>query len=792
MRLRIALRTRSRLSPAFLLAAILLASVPVRAQSLSPPPLPLRPEGVAYDGAGNLYFTDSARNVVYESSLAGALTIVAGSGVQGFAGDGGPAASAQLNAPQGIALGGDGTLYIADTGNQRIRAVSGGQITTFAGSGQPGFSGDGGPATAASFRHPTALAVDPSGALLVCDTGNQRVRRIAAGGVTTVAGNGVQGFSGDGALATSASLDTPAGVAVDSNGRMYIADSHNQRIRVVAADGTIATFAGSGVPGFSGDGGPATLAKLLLPQGLLMAPGGTLLIADAENHRLRSVDPQGIIGSIAGSGVQGASRDGDGALTAGLDNPHSVALSSFGATVFADGRNHAVQESLPSGGLYLPAGMAPQRLSGVALAAPTGQSYGNETDNASVTGVAGMPQGTVQLADGADALASAGLSAGTVSFPVGAVPAGTHSVVASYLGDGVNPAAVSPAQEVMVAAAEAVATANAETISYGDPVPALTGTISGILSGDADAVSVVFSSDAASLSAPGVYPIAAALSGAASGNYTVVMSPTSGSLQIDQAGSVTSIQPLPPGSYEGFPILLLATVGSSTRGTPSGTVSFNDGATLIATAQLMNGSAAATYLSPSSGPHSIVATYAGDTDFKPSTSAPANTSVGMLPDFTLVATGSSTFTVSAGGMATYQLSVTAQPAPFTGAISFSVAGLPSGATASFSPTQTIPGAGSAAVAMSVQTAAAQAVSHRSGSWLLAAFLVLPLCVRRRKRLAAVVLLALVGTIATGCGARTVTTASLAHQVYSLQVTATATNLAGALVTHSTAVTLIMD
>ena len=215
----------------------------MRGQSVA---LPLLPTSVAYDAAGNLYFADTNRQEVYESSLAGVLTVVAGNGVQGFGGDGGPAIGAELDSPQGVAVGADGALYIADTGNERIRAVRGGVISTIAGNGSVGFAGDGGVALGATFRWPNALAIDASGALLVCDAGNERVRRISVGLITTIVGSGVQGFAGVGGAAVAAQLDTPMGLAVGADGRIFVADSHNDRIRVVETDGRIGTFAGSG------------------------------------------------------------------------------------------------------------------------------------------------------------------------------------------------------------------------------------------------------------------------------------------------------------------------------------------------------------------------------------------------------------------------------------------------------------------------------------------------------------------------------------------------------------------
>ena len=195
--------------------------------------------GVAYDTAGDLFIADAARNQVFEISVGGAISVIAGNGTQGFAGDGGPAISAELNSPMSVAVTADGMLYIADTGNQRIRVVQGGIITTFGGSGARGFSGDGGLAIAAALNRPVALAIDLTGALLVCDQGNERVRRISAGQIVTIAGNGVQGFAGDGGAAVAAELNEPSGIAAAADGRIFIADTDNQRIRVVSSGGTI-------------------------------------------------------------------------------------------------------------------------------------------------------------------------------------------------------------------------------------------------------------------------------------------------------------------------------------------------------------------------------------------------------------------------------------------------------------------------------------------------------------------------------------------------------------------------
>src|SRR5438477_300514 len=196
-----------------------------------------------------------------------ALVGRAGDGQSAFAGDGGPASAAHLNGPRGVAVAADGDVFIADSDNNRIRRVTpSGTISTVAGTGDAGFSGDGGPALAAHLSRPFGVAVDPSGTLYIADTDNNRIRRVSPDGViSTIAGNGVGGFGGDGGAATAARLNVPYGVAYDRAGVLYIADSSNYRMRAVEPSGTISTVAGTGAEALSGDGGPATLAALDYP-----------------------------------------------------------------------------------------------------------------------------------------------------------------------------------------------------------------------------------------------------------------------------------------------------------------------------------------------------------------------------------------------------------------------------------------------------------------------------------------------------------------------------------------------
>jgi sugar lactone lactonase YvrE len=307
--------------------------------------------GVAVDGAGNVYFADASNHRVRKVSAAGTITTVAGTGVRGFSGDGGPATRAQLFTPDDVALDREGNLYIADVVNDRVRRVGrDGTITTVAGSGRNGFGGDGGPATAARLTLPDGVAVDGQGNLYISDTGNHRVRKVSrAGTITTIAGNGTRAYGGDGGPATQAQLFSPEGLAVDGRGNVYIVDSRNFRIRKVSPQGTITTFAGTGVSGFSGDGGPATRARLALfpPDftGLAIDGRGNVYIADGRNGRVRVVTPAGTISTVAGTGSQGRfGGDGGPASKAQLAWPLGVAVDTRGNLYIADTFNHRVRK----------------------------------------------------------------------------------------------------------------------------------------------------------------------------------------------------------------------------------------------------------------------------------------------------------------------------------------------------------------------------------------------------------------------------------------------------------------
>jgi len=300
------------------------------------------PSGIAVDKSGNIYISDTGnQRVRMVSAGSGIITTIAGSSTTGLSGDGGPASNATFTLPAGLAIDASGNLYIADQNDWVIRRISGGIITTVAGTGKPGFSGDNGQATKAMLGGPEGVAVDASGNLYIADTGNQRIRYVNTGGIiTTIAGTGATRFSGDGGAATAATFSTPVGVPLDASGNVYVADEFNNRIRRFIAGGAIATFAGTTT--YNGDGGPSTQASVE-PWSVAVDPSGNLYIADRLEQRVRKVTPSGTITTLAGNGQAGGGGDNGPANLAALNTPNGVAVDSAGNVYIADAGNNAIR-----------------------------------------------------------------------------------------------------------------------------------------------------------------------------------------------------------------------------------------------------------------------------------------------------------------------------------------------------------------------------------------------------------------------------------------------------------------
>ncbi|MGH9000457.1 MAG: NHL repeat-containing protein, partial [Acidimicrobiia bacterium] len=378
------------------------------------------PRDVAFDRSGNVFVADTLNQRIRRLDTSGTITTVAGSGVEGYAGDGGPARSAQFNQPHGVAVDRSGNLYVADSGNNRIRRVdTRGVITTIAGTGVPGAAGDDGPAHAAQVKDPKALAMAGE-RLYIADTGNNRVRVIDldTGVITTVAGVTRAGADGDGGPAERAALNSPRGVAV-AGGEVYIADTDNHRIRKVDDSGEISTVAGTGTPGWSGDRGRATRADLHDPRAVAVDRAGNIYIGEELGQRVRRVDPDGVITTIAGNGMAGFAGDGGPAARAQFDHMRAISLDGAGNLWVADTFNNRVRvitdaASAPGGATpppstppttAKPAPPPPPRRSGYWMvgsdgrvfafgdARPSGDAVGALPDGARVVDIAPTPAG---------------------------------------------------------------------------------------------------------------------------------------------------------------------------------------------------------------------------------------------------------------------------------------------------------------------------------------------------------------------------------------------------------------
>jgi uncharacterized protein (TIGR03437 family) len=328
--------------------------------------------GIAADQSGNLYLATTPSSGVAPAPFAslvrkisgnGTITSVVGNGTTGYGGDGGPATAAQLSSALAVTVDSAGNLYIGDY--SRVRKVSvNGTISTVAGLTVSGWSGDGGPATAAAIGGTYGVAVDSDGNLFIADWANCRIRKVTAGIITTVAGNGYLSYSGDGGPAIEAQLNQPGAVALDAAGNLYIADAYNNRIRKVSQNGVIATVAGTGISGAVADGQSAVSAPLGLIFGVAVDANGVLFFSDENHNCVWKVTPDGLIHRFAGTGSSGYGGDGGPALAAAFSEPQGIALDSAGNLYIADVENNRVRKVSASGNVSTVAGTGTSAYSG--------------------------------------------------------------------------------------------------------------------------------------------------------------------------------------------------------------------------------------------------------------------------------------------------------------------------------------------------------------------------------------------------------------------------------------------
>jgi hypothetical protein len=585
---------------------------------------------------------------------------------------------------------------------------------------------------------------------------------------------------------------------------------------VSAMTGVISTVAGAGFTGgnvqtFGGDGGTATAAGLALPRGLTMDTAGNLYIADSANHRIRRISTAGVMTTIAGQGTETFAGDGAPAVAASLDTPRAVAISPGGLITLADTGNQRLRQidALPAPGpdIHTIGGVGTTAPGVLVLSGPSVVTYGSGTLTAALTATT-VATGSVTFLDAGTGtpvtLGSVNLAADSASFNTSALAAGPHNIVAVYPGDATHAAAQSSALALTVTPLNITVAANNTSILYGQAVPVLSGMAAGVLPQDAGKVSAVFTTTAAVLSPVGLYPISAVLTGSAAGNYVVAL--TSGSLTIAQAPTLTVLSVSTSSPSVGLPVTLTAQAASTTRGVPTGSITLLDGTTVLAAVPLSaTGSATFTTSAFALGVHSLSASYSGDTNFLPCTSATANLTVGTASDFTLTAAGGTSQSVPAGSAATFNFSVAMQGVALASPITLAVQGIPPGATASLNPSSLPPGGTVTAFTLTIQTPFARldqpSQPFAPGSGLLAIVL-LPAIGLARKRLRRnshrAAMLTTLGiafgfllvTFATGCGDRINTASeSVNAKTYTLTVTGTATSPGGSALQHSAVVTL---
>ena len=679
------------------------------------------PAAVAVDLAGNLYIADQSNHRVREVlSTTGEIITIAGNGTPGFTGDGGPATNAQINSPSGLAVDLQGNVYFSDSVENVVREilVSSGTIITVAGAlDTEGFSGDGGPATSASLNHPLGLAVDPQGNLLICDAGNSRVREVSGftGDIMTVAGNGTYGHSGDGILATEATLKFPASVSLDEIGNLYFSDTFDNTIRKIdQSTGIMSTVAGNGKNGFSGDGGVATQASLAHPDGVAFDGMGNIYIADTANDVIRKVDATGQIQTIAGQPqLVGFAGDGGPATAAllGIQNGAGLAVDASGNLILADMQNQRIRQV---------AFTYATSMTVTTTANPTvfGQPLTLLANVSAETPGAGVPNGgTVQFfLDGLSIGDPVLMTAGQAVLDVVSCPGGDHTIFASYSGDGLDDLACDSTpvtQTILPASTTVIVATSSNPLVYGQAVGDLIYTASITANPPSlaipDGATVQFQVDGLDVGSPvsvvqgtallpwagepdplgylnlnvGPHILTAIFRGDGVNFEGDVSAPLN--LSVIQAHSQTSLSILGSGNLYGQPITLEASVLSrepSQAMISSGAVQFTvDGFSYGDPVPVSNGVASLDTATLNAGPHTVQAIYLGDAqNFLASESETQTLFIASVPTQTTVnaSSASSVYGESVTYTATVRSEFANASAPDGGTIQFMVDSYPFG------------------------------------------------------------------------------------------------------------------
>lgn len=654
------------------------------------------PAGLAIDGAGNIYFADTGNQIIRRIGIDGVIATVAGTPQsQGYSGDGGAATSAKLSLPEGVALDASGNLYIADTGNGVIREVdaSSGNISTIAGvAGTANFNGDG-TATSSHLNQPWNIAVAADNSLYIADTGNNRIRRLSGGMLSTVVGTGAQGAGGDEGPAAAATLNLPLGVTLDPAGDLYIADSGNDGVRKVSSStgdvttgsATIQTIIGTGSEGYSGDSGPANQAKLHGPYVIYFAQNGDLYVADTLNNRIRAVPatpltlPQfrdtKVTKTSSPPAIQGLDSDGNADLDLAL--PTTVNAKLDGTSTTCSFTTATVKGSTCNLGIEFAPTIVQSNLQGsVTLNSTTANGLaqinivGNALDvNPTTMSLIANPSpsvlnqpaiftatvssndpstpvtGPVTFVEGATTLCSAvSLNSGTASCSTSTLSLGSHTITANYAGDANNEANTASVALNVRQQANLALTVNPspqatvlQSVTLTITVTAPSGTPTGTVTfyDGANPLTTALPLNGSGIATystsaliPGPHSLSAKYSGDgmnASGTSNIV------SELIEQSDTTTMLSSTNASPTVGESFALTATVASADGATPTGIVSFTDNGSALGSGTLDgSGAATITVSSLNPGTHSIVAHYNGDTNDATSDSSPLTETVAQI------------------------------------------------------------------------------------------------------------------------------------------------------------------